>query len=272
MNDVPAELLRDFATWAERKGREVDLMLLDELLGLRSSYDELEPTYWPPGSVEHLLLGRLPSKGPIEALDPEVVTDTLDAYFKFLRSTGRMSRSSSDPKELSREARRHARRMHELAEDRANWSPNKVLADFGRSIGIELDGAPDLETLQQRLDQIRQAWNDLPVSERRRLMPHPGDVTDEDLDELPGREVAMRRYGIDDQIIALLMTFADRLPSGELPPCGGLAASRALGVLPPGACARGMGRRRPCGHVDRRAAAGAGQGSPRPPRAGAVDA
>ncbi len=218
MNDVPAELLRGFAAWAEAKGRDIDLMLLDELLRLRSSYDELEPTYWPPGSVEHLLLERFPSKGPTETPESDVVSETLDAYFRFLRSTGRMSRRSADPKELAREARRNARRMHELAEDRVNWSPNKVLADFGRTIGIDLDGAPDLETLQRRLEQIQEAWNELPVSERRRLMPHPGDPTGEEADELPGREVAMRLFGTDDQILALLMTFADRLPTGELPP------------------------------------------------------
>jgi hypothetical protein len=218
VNDETDDLLREFSAWVERKGRDADLMLLDELLQLRSAYDELEPTYWPAGSVEHLLLGRLPSKGPTETPAPDAVTETLDAYFRFLRSTGRMSHRSADPKELTREARRNARRMHELAGDRVNWSQNKVLADFGRTIGIELDGAPDLETLQQRLEQIQQAWNELPVSERRRLMPRPGDPTGEEADDLPGREVAMRLFGTDDQILALLMTFADRLPTGELPP------------------------------------------------------
>ena len=272
MNDVPAELLRDFAAWAESKGRDIDLMLLDELLRLRSSYDELEPTYWPPGSVEHLLLERFPSKGPTETPEPEVVSETLDAYFRFLRSTGRMSRRSADPKELTREARRNARRMHELAEDRVNWSPNKVLADFGRTIGIDLDGAPDLETLQQRLEQIQQAWNELPVSERRRLMPRPGDPTGEEADELPGREVAMRLFGTDDQIIALLMTFADRLPDRRAAAArGGRAPARAVGVPAPGAGAGGVGRRGPGGHVDRGAAAGAGQGGACGARPGRVD-
>lgn len=218
MTDVPAALLRDLASWAERKGRVVDLMLLDELLQLRTSYADLSATYWPTGSVEHLLLERLPSKGPTDPPDPAVVTGTLDAYFKFLRSTGRMTRRSADPKELTREARRNARRMHELAEDRTTWSQNKVLIDFGCSIGIDLDGAPDLETMQVRLAEITQAWNGLPVSERRRLMPRPGDPVEDADDELPGRELAMDRYGTDDEIVALLMTFSDRLSSGELPP------------------------------------------------------
>lgn len=218
VNEVPAELLRDFAAWAEKKQRDVDLMILDELLRLRASYDELEPAYWPSGSVEHLLLERLPSKGPTEGFDPEVVTETMDAFFRFLRNTGRMSHRSADPKALAKEARRSSRHMHELAEDRAHWSPGKVLADFGRTLGIELDDAPDLDTMQQRLAQIQQAWNDLPIHERRRLMPHPGDPSAEESDQLSGRELAMREHDIDDEIVALLMTFAGRLPTGELPP------------------------------------------------------
>lgn len=214
MTEVPAGLLRDFTGWAERKNRDVDVMMLDELLRLRASYDELEPSYWPSGSVEHLLLERLPSKGPVEVYDAEVLVETLDAFFRFLRSTGRMSARSADLKELAKEARRNARLMTELGSDRVHWSPNKVLADFGRSIGIELEGVPDLETLQQRLAQIHDAWNALPVTERRRLMPHPEDVGNDDLSE---REIAMRHFGTDDQVQALLMTFATRLPDGELP-------------------------------------------------------
>lgn len=215
MTEVPAELLRDFTDWAERKNRDVDVMMLDEILDLRASYDELEPSYWPAGSIEHLLLERLPAKGPVEVYDADVLAETLDAYLRFLRSTGRMSGRSADLKDLVKEVRRNARLMTELSSDRVNWSPNKVLADFGRSVGLELDGAPDLETLQSRLSQIQDAWNALPVHERRRLMPHPEDVADEGLSE---REVAMRHFGTDDQIQALLLTFAPRLPTGELPP------------------------------------------------------
>jgi hypothetical protein len=214
MTEVPAELLRDFTAWAERKNRSVDLMMLDEILRLRASYDELEPSYWPAGSVEHLLIERLPRKGPAEVYDAEVIVETLDAFFRFLRSTGRMSARSADPKELAKEARRNARLMTELASDRIHWSPNKVLADFGRSIGIELEGAPDLETLQERLNRINEAWNALPVTERRRLMPHAEDVGNDDLSE---REIAMRHFDTDDPVQALVMTFATRLPGGELP-------------------------------------------------------
>lgn len=215
MSEVPAELLRDFTEWAERKNKPVDVMMLDQMLSLRTSYDRLEPSYWPTGSVEHLLLERLPTKGPVDTYEPDVVVDTLDAYFRFLRSTGRMSGRSADLKELTKEARRSARLMAELSDDRVNWSPNKVLADFGRSVGIDLDTAGDVETLQQRLAQIQDAWNALPAAERRRLMPHPEDADD---DELSEGEVAMRHFGTDHWVQALLLTFAPRLPEGELPP------------------------------------------------------
>ena len=214
MADVPAELLRDFTDWAERKNRSVDVMMLDEMLQLRASYDELEPSYWPSGSVEHLLLERLPAKGPVETYEPDAVVETLDAYLRFLRSTGRMSGRSADLKELTKELRRNARLMTEFSSDRVNWSPNKVLADFGRSVGIDLDTAGDMETLQSRLTQIQQAWNALPVHERRRLMPHPEDVGN---DELSEREIAMRSYDTDDELVALMMPFATRLPGGDLP-------------------------------------------------------
>jgi len=46
-------ILRHFTDWALKKQRAVDVGLVRELIELRASYDELEPTYWPKGSVEH---------------------------------------------------------------------------------------------------------------------------------------------------------------------------------------------------------------------------
>lgn len=213
-------LLRHFDDWARPKHRSADLDLLDELLRLRSSYDDLEPTYWPSGSVEHLLLERWPSKGAVEVPDPETLAESLDAFFRFLRNTGRMSAKSAEPKALAKEARRSVQRMPEAADDPARWSPTKVLMEYGRSIGLDVDAAPDIETLQQRLDQVQEAWNALPLEERRRLMPGPEHAPPEQADgeDLTGSELAMQRFGVDDKIIALLLTFADDLPTGTLPP------------------------------------------------------
>jgi hypothetical protein len=209
-----ADLLRDFMTWADRKGREPDLALLDDLLRLRSAYDELEPTYWPDGSVEHLLIERWPSKGSVETPEAAVVVETLDSYLRFLRTTGRMSGRSADVAPLTKEARKAARRMRAVADDRANWSINKVLADFGRSRGVDLDTAPDVETLQARLEEINAQWNALPMDERHRLMPRPGRGPDPDLSE---RDQAMELFGVDDPLIAQVLTYQGRLPTGDLP-------------------------------------------------------
>lgn len=211
-------LIRHFADWARGKNRSPDLDLLEELLHLRSAYDELEPTYWPMDSVERLLLERWPSKGGVEAPDPDVLVETLDAYFRFLRNTGRMASRSGDPKALTKEARRATRRMPEAAADVANWSSTKVLLDYGRSVGIDVDDVPDAETLQARLSEIQDQWNALPTEERHRRMPGPADATSERSDSsMSGRDRAMSEYGIDDPIIALLLTFADKFPTGELP-------------------------------------------------------
>jgi len=210
-------LIRHFTDWADAKGRAADAALLEELLRLRSTYDELEPTCWPLDSVEHLLLERWPSKGGVEPPDPDVLVETLDAYFRFLRNTGRMASRSGDPRALTKEARRAARRMPEAAEDVGKWSPTKVLLDFGRSIGIDVDDVPDAQTLQARLAEIQDRWNALPTEERRRRMPGPADEPTQHSDSsMSGCDLAMREFGIDDPIVALLLTFADRLPTGEL--------------------------------------------------------
>jgi hypothetical protein len=45
-------LLSHFSNWNQVKGREVDVQLLEGLLDLRATYDDLEPTLWPTGSVQ----------------------------------------------------------------------------------------------------------------------------------------------------------------------------------------------------------------------------
>jgi hypothetical protein len=214
VDDSPHRLLLShLQTWASAKHRDVDVDLLDQLLELRAAYDKLEPTYWPSGSVEDLLLRLVPAKGRMEPLPAGAVVTSLESYFRFLRNTGRMAARSASPAELVKEARRSALRMRAAAEDRANWSSGKVLQDFGAQRGIPMDDAPDLETLQDRLNRIQDAWNALPIHERQRLMPHPGDRDDQS-----GRDRALAAYDIDEEVTALLLGFRYELPSGKLPP------------------------------------------------------
>ena len=215
MNGEHDLLLRHFETWARKSGRTPDLDFMEVLLDLRSSYDDLAPTFWPPHSIEHLLTERWPAKGPIETPEPSVVADTLEAFVRFLRNTGRLASGSGDPSALAKEARRSSKRMAEVASDRASWSFTKQLQDFGLSQGISFEDAPDLDTLQARLDHVTALWNALPIDQRRALSPSGGGPAVNQ--ELSGKQAAMASYGVDDPVVALLLTFADRLPTGRLP-------------------------------------------------------
>jgi hypothetical protein len=202
-------LLSHFTTWLRAKDKEVDVQLLESLLDLRATYDDLDPTLWPAGSVQDLLLRLLPAKGPAEPLPSDAVVDALDAYFRFLRNTGRMSARSATPTDLTKEARRSAKKMAAAARDRTNWSPSKSVIDFGASIGLSLDDLSSVEELQGRLDQISAAWNDLPIHERQRLDPPKGNLS--------GLTRAMAAYQTDNEVEALIRSFRYEMPQGELP-------------------------------------------------------
>lgn len=165
-------LVRHLVGWAEGKKRLVDPDLVSRALALRWRHDELEAGAWPPGSVERLLLTTWPAYGD-DVADPDSLVESLDTLWRFLRATGRMRAHSVSPAQLRAEARRAARQMHEALEDPARHSAGRVLQDFGRSIGITLDGVEDTDELQARLDRIQGAWNALPQAERVRLMPDP---------------------------------------------------------------------------------------------------
>jgi hypothetical protein len=210
VTDAPHRLLvSHFTNWTQAKGREVDVQLLEGLLDLRATYDDLEPTLWPAGSVQDLLLRLLPAKGPPEPLPSDATVDALDAYFRFLRSTGRMSARSATPADLAKEARRSAKKMAAAGRDRTNWSPGKTMIDFGASIGLGPDDLSSADELQGRLDQISAAWNELPIHERQRLDPPKGNLS--------GRTRAMTSYQTDIEMEALIRSFTYELPQGGLP-------------------------------------------------------
>ncbi|HET8600194.1 MAG TPA: hypothetical protein VFL99_07700 [Segeticoccus sp.] len=227
-----ALLLGHLQRWMAKSGRAADLDLLDELLRLRWTYDELRATDWPAGSVEHLLLERWPSKGAVEPPPPERVTTSLDTWFRFLRGTGRLTSASADPKSLTKEAKRAAPRMAEAAADRSHWSPTKILMDFGESVGIDLQEAPDLETLQARMAEVQDRWNSLTDAERGRLMPFPdggfgplGDDVDDELDDDEwDDDWDLDGYGPEATVVRLMTKYADRLPELPLPPVPEVAA------------------------------------------------
>jgi hypothetical protein len=216
VTDAPHRLLvSHFTNWTQAKGREVDVQLLEGLLDLRATYDDLEPTLWPAGSVQDLLLRLVPAKGPTEPLPSDATVDALEAYFRFLRSTGRMSARSATPADLAKEARRSAKKMAAAARDRTNWSPGKTMIDFGASIGLSLDDLSSADELQGRLDQISAAWNELPIHERQRLDPPKGNLS--------GRTRAMTAYQTEIEMEALIRSFTYQMPQGDLPSPGAVA-------------------------------------------------
>ncbi len=184
-------LLRHAQRWASGHGRPFDRELIALALDLRSTHDGLAANLWPAGSAVHLMLERWPAHGPVEPPDVMALTDSLDTFWRFLRSTGRMAGASEEPAQLRKEAGKAAKQMPEACADRSRWGSAKSLLSFGAEVGISLDDAQTTEELQERLDRITDAWNDLPQDERIRRTPaldHPQEaegIAGPDDDDLP---------------------------------------------------------------------------------------
>ncbi|HYN28865.1 MAG TPA: hypothetical protein VES95_03205 [Dermatophilaceae bacterium] len=166
-------LLEHARRWAETKKRPLDADLVETVLGLRTAYDDRSAQSWPAGSAEDLVLVRWPAHGPRELPALDALSGSLDTFWRFLRATGRMSSGSAEPAALLKELRRALPGMAEASADRANWSQGRVFADFGASIGIDLEMSESAEELQEKLDRIMAAWNALPTEQRIELMPDP---------------------------------------------------------------------------------------------------
>lgn len=204
-------LLVELRQWAEQRRRIVDVDVLDNLLDLRETYRDTPLTRWPAGSVTDLLLDLWPAKGDGEPPDVGDVALSFESWFRFLRNTGRLASGSADPKVLAREARKAAPLMAERGADRSQWSIGKTLTDHARQLGVDLEGAESTDDLNARMALVSASWNSLPVHERQRLMPRPGD------EDVSGCERAMAAYAVDDPVVALVMSMRHELPTGPLP-------------------------------------------------------
>ena len=167
------ELIDTAAAWATQRRRPFDAELLATILQLREEHDAYPASYWPPRSAERLLLVTMPAYGR-ELPDIDRLAAALDTFWGFLRATGRMRSNSATPAELRKEMRRARPKMAAAFNDPANHSQARVLAGYGRSIGVDLDApAGSIEDVQARLNLIMESWNNLPEAERLRLMPDP---------------------------------------------------------------------------------------------------
>lgn len=167
----PEELLELAQAWATQRGRTFAPELVDTAIRLRDSYDGLEAHRWPARTVEHLMLVRWPSHGPHGVPDVAALVASLDTFWRFLRSTGRMAGGSAEPAALAQEARKAGKRMAAACTDDRNFGSNKILLGFGAEIGVTLDDATSIEEVQERFQRITDAWNALPIDERRRRTP-----------------------------------------------------------------------------------------------------
>lgn len=84
-----------------------------------------------------------------------------------------MASASAAPAELRKESKRAVPKMQAAYDDPSHHSQHRVLADFGRSFGVDPDSAADLDDLDARMQEITRAWNALPQEERLRRMPDP---------------------------------------------------------------------------------------------------
>lgn len=173
MEDQYLLLITHAQKWAEKSKRPLDADLLGTILSLRDFQDRMPGTSWPEGSVEYLMTVRWPAHGPLGVPDVDALVETLDTFWRFLRSTGRMASGSADPKELTREAKRSKGRMQANCEAPESFSSTKVLQSFGEEIGISLSDATSADDVQDRFARITDAWNALPMEERRARMPGP---------------------------------------------------------------------------------------------------
>lgn len=97
-------LLRQAETWASGKGRPLDQDLLEPALEVWARHTEHDVRRWPTGSA-----GRF-----VESTDePHVrlLVESLESFWRFLRSTGRMRSGSAEPAALTKEAWRAVRKV-----------------------------------------------------------------------------------------------------------------------------------------------------------------
>lgn len=159
-------LLRQASAWAEKRKRPFDRELVRQAVSLRADHDGLAANDWPPGSVEHLMVERWATHGPTGVPDVEALVASLESFWRFLRNTGRMARAC-DPATLVAEARAAAPAMEQACADPGNFGQAKMLLDFGREIGIDLDEVAGIDELNARMAEIVAAFNALPEQERR---------------------------------------------------------------------------------------------------------
>ena len=216
------------------------------------AYDDLGPTFWPAGSIEHLLTERWPAKGPTEA--PGCVGGRRDA-----RGVRAVPAQHRPPGFRLRRAIRPGQRSAALLEaDGGPGCRSGELVHRRSSCSTGREPRHLARRRRRRRDTAGASWIRSASSGTRFRCAAPGAVTPPERPaprvELCGRDAAMERFGVDDPIVALLLIYEDRLPTGRLPDVD-VVAPYVAGRPMPGAWGlagwvgdgRGSPRRRCCG-------------------------
>lgn len=236
--DEPDLLTRRACAWADQSERPVDPVVLRAVLTLRADYEEPDAGQWPPGSVERLLLVTWPAHGPPPP-DLAALGSTLDTFWDYLRVTGQMSEWSAKPARLRKELKRALPRLPDAYAARARPSSSQFLADFGRSIGIDIDRAADVVDLQDRLDRIRAAWDARPV-------PEPIEPATETTAETGTETPTGPRSRTDEEWAALIEAVRAGTADPEAPPYDEHLTVRQGELRESATLARGSGFVRSC--------------------------
>ncbi|ROR54444.1 hypothetical protein EDD41_1651 [Luteococcus japonicus] len=122
-------VIDDLLVWAGRRGHQLDVDLLVQALDLRLLHDDLGDNHWPAGSVRQLMVERYPASGPVEPPAAEELLATLEVFWRFLRSDGRMNVRSASPAELVAEGRKARGRMAKACQEAAMVTARRALAE-----------------------------------------------------------------------------------------------------------------------------------------------
>ena len=103
------QIIGELTTWATKRGRVADPTVLAAVLAARPAGRRCDPSVWRPGEVQAALAGAVAADPCLFLTDADVLSETLDSFFRFLRNTGRLHSSSADVAVLRKEAARAVR-------------------------------------------------------------------------------------------------------------------------------------------------------------------
>lgn len=81
-------LLRHAERWASERQRTLDAELVGDAVRLRAAHDGFAANRWPARSVQHLMLTRWPSHGPLGVPDVPTLVASLDTFLEVLAVDG----------------------------------------------------------------------------------------------------------------------------------------------------------------------------------------